>query len=165
MVQRAENRISLKFKHALRCDLVAETLRVSGGVRLRVFGASMLPSVWPGDILTIRHTVASEVKPGELVLWDHSGGLIVHRVVRNAADGLITRGDALPACDPPVMSSHLLGKVTSIQRGRARFAPKGKLNCPQRLLRFLILRCGEIRTLLLRLHALRLRLNRTAIQT
>ena len=35
-------------------DLAAEVLRQFGEVRLKVTGASMLPSVWPGDVLTVR---------------------------------------------------------------------------------------------------------------
>ena len=36
---------------ALQCELVADVARAFGEVRLRVTGASMLPAIWPGDIL------------------------------------------------------------------------------------------------------------------
>ena len=159
MLQRAESQSHIDARHAIQCDLAAETLRVTGSLQLRVFGGSMLPSVWPGDVLTIRQAAVSEIKPGELALYAHSGGFMVHRVARIMADGLITRGDAHRSDDPPAMSSQVLGKVAAIQRGRASFVPKGKLNCSQRLLQLLILHCEEFTTLLLRLNALRLKLN------
>ena len=35
-------------------DLDAQVIRQFGELRLKVTGASMLPSVWPGDVLTVR---------------------------------------------------------------------------------------------------------------
>ena len=39
--------------HAVKCELAAEVLRSSGRLRLQVTGWSMLPSIWPGDTLTV----------------------------------------------------------------------------------------------------------------
>ena len=44
--------------HALKCELAAESLRLSGRLRLRVTGWSMLPTICPGDTLIIERADA-----------------------------------------------------------------------------------------------------------
>jgi signal peptidase I len=104
----------------LACDLAAEVVRTFGEVRLRVFGTSMVPSILPGDLVSIQRARISEISSGEIVLYSREGRLFVHRVVActNSPEQplLITRGDRLDHNDPPVYSAELLGRVTSIQR-------------------------------------------------
>ena len=103
----------------LACDLAGEVVRTFGEVRLRVFGTSMVPSILPGDLISVERTDLFEISPGEIVLYLRDGRLFVHRVVAHAgsqdAPRLITRGDRLSCNDPLVSSSELLGRVTSIQ--------------------------------------------------
>jgi len=40
-------------RETLGCELAAEVLRSSGRLRLRATGTSMLPAVWPGDVLSV----------------------------------------------------------------------------------------------------------------
>ncbi len=68
-------------RQAVGCELAEETLRSFGQLRLRVNGASMLPAVWPGDILTITRDAASPALPGDIVLFGRKGRLVAHRVV------------------------------------------------------------------------------------
>lgn len=95
----------------VKCDLFLEVLRSFGSARLRVTGTSMLPSIWPGDILEVglfplssfeslhqqdgsissfpgrgrageRLAEARDsIQPGELVLYERSGRFFAHRVV------------------------------------------------------------------------------------
>ena len=58
---------------AAKRDLAAEVIRQFGEVRLRVNGASMLPSVWSGDVLTVRRRSAAELLPGRIVLCYRNG--------------------------------------------------------------------------------------------
>jgi hypothetical protein len=76
-------------RDALGCELVVETLRSFGQLRLRVNGASMLPAVWPGDILTITREAGAPPLPGDIVLFGREGRLVAHRVaeVRTQAPG------------------------------------------------------------------------------
>ena len=108
----------------LACDLAAEIVRSFGEVRLRVFGTSMVPSVLPGDLVSIQSAGISEISSGEIVLYSREGRLFVHRVVARTNSPeqplLITRGDRLDHNDPPVYSAELLGRVTSIQRSDGR---------------------------------------------
>jgi hypothetical protein len=48
----------LEIYDRLGCELVADVLRAGGEARVRVMGTSMLPALWPGDILVI-HALSS----------------------------------------------------------------------------------------------------------
>ena len=106
-----------------KCDLFAEIVRTFGESRLRVTGSSMLPSVQPGDILTIRRKSLAELAVGQIVLMHRNGGLVSHRVVGKREGHLITRGDSLPYLDPPAPENEVLGEVVSIVREGRSFDP------------------------------------------
>jgi signal peptidase I len=129
--------------HALKCDLAAEVLRSSGQLRLRVRGSSMLPSVWPGDMLMIERVQASAASVGDLLLCERDRRLFVHRVVSlgRTVDGtILTRGDAMPDADPAVPYRDILGRVSFIVRDRKLIVPKKILGLPQRAVATLIQR-------------------------
>jgi signal peptidase I len=107
------------------CGLADEIVRTFGGVRLRVFGTSMVPSILPGDVVSIRQASLQDISVGDVVVFLRMGRLFVHRVVDRKVPGtvglsadwrLITRGDRLRHNDPPVSSPELLGRVVSIER-------------------------------------------------
>ena len=102
----------------IKCELAAQVLNDSGVLRLRASGSSMLPSVWPGDILTIRPQRFEQWRPGDIALYMRAGHFFVHRVitVSNSGDFLIVQGDLLPQPDPPVVAEEVLGKVVAIER-------------------------------------------------
>lgn len=155
------------FRHnlqsrAARCDLAAQVLHEWGKLSVQVLGASMLPAIWPGDILSVDRAEAAELEPGELVVYAWDGIPVVHRVVENEAAGLITRGDSVDWNDPPVSPSQVMGRVVSIRRGGAEFAPKRMASRPQELLGFLVRRSPRFKGLLLKLYALLLRPERTS---
>lgn len=97
-----------------KCGLAAEVLRRFGQLRLRVTGASMLPAIWPGDVVTIHSARFSDVSRGDLVLFFRGQRFFVHRVLDVGDDSLVTRGDSVLGSDPPVHSDELLGRVASI---------------------------------------------------
>jgi signal peptidase I len=99
-----------------RHDLVAEVLRQFGEVRLKVNGASMLPAVWPGDVLTIRRRSPAELLPGRILLCYRDQGFVAHRMVGKRGDRLITRGDSHLREDAPFSNEEVLGEVVSILR-------------------------------------------------
>ena len=105
--------------NALKCELAGEVLRSSGTLRLQVTGWSMLPAVLPGDTLVIEHIHSGAVSPGDIVLFGRDRRFFVHRVVagsQSQSGAVLTRGDALPATDPPVPAGDLLGRVSFILR-------------------------------------------------
>jgi signal peptidase I len=115
----------------LACDLAGEVVRTFGEIRLRVFGTSMVPSILPGDLISVQRVDASKVSIGDIVLYSRAGRMFVHRVVA-CSDGacvpedqafLLTRGDRLGYNDPAVSSTELLGRVVSISRNGQKVVP------------------------------------------
>jgi signal peptidase I len=137
----------------LKAELAVQVLRSFGEARLRVTGASMLPALWPGDLIEVRRSDATEVRPGEIVLFLRAGRIVAHRVVQRCngtgtlpmlhQDGthdrthsqsgcatalFVTRGDRVKKPDAPVAAEELLGRVIAIERhhagGRRRILPR-----------------------------------------
>jgi len=152
---------ALEIAHAAKCELAQKTLRLFGSLRLRVTGFSMLPSVWPGDLLLIRRWEMEQIYPGDIVLFARGGRLIAHRVVFKTDDpkapSLITRGDALPSQDSAISPPELLGKVSGILRAGKWIQPLGRLSFGARTVATLLSRSGRAAGILSRLRASRRR--------
>ena len=150
-----------EIAHAAKCELAEKTLRLFGSLRLRVTGFSMLPSVWPGDVLLIRRLQIDQVYAGDIVLFARHGRLIAHRVVCKTDDleapRLITRGDALPSQDSPISPAQLLGKVSGILRAGEWVQPARGLSFGARTVAMLVSRSGRVAAILARLRASRCR--------
>jgi len=99
---------------------VAEVVRATGSAKLKVTGLSMLPAIWPGDVLTVNKISPKMLERGQIVLYRGDGKLTAHRVVQVAHDHFLTRGDCVPSLDPPVTFSAMVGLITDVCRnGRA----------------------------------------------
>lgn len=127
----------LSKENTLKCELAGDILRWFGILRLQVTGHSMLPSVWPGDVLLIKRCYFGEVSPGDIVLYAREGRLFAHRVIRAAADlakpRLVTQGDALAKPDSPISAAEFLGRVSLIMRAGKCDVPASVLSFPNRL--------------------------------
>ncbi len=99
-----------------RHDLAAQVMRQFGEVRLKVTGASMLPAVWPGDVVTVRRRTPAELLPGRIVLCVRDQGFVAHRLIGRQGDRILTRGDSHLWDDPPFGEDEVLGEVVSILR-------------------------------------------------
>ena len=142
-----------------KLGLAAEMLRGHGAVCLELRGTSMLPSLWPGDLLTIQNAEHREVVPGDIVLVMRDDRFFVHRLIERRQDQdrvlWITRGDAVPQNDPPVRASELLGSVVGIQRGDHSLVPSRRISLLQSVLAWMLCRWDPFRGLALRIHAAR----------
>jgi signal peptidase I len=104
---------------AVKSGLVADVARQFGEVRLKVNGTSMLPTLWPGDLVTIRHQSIVDLQTGQIAQLIRNGLLVSHRVVRKAGDYIVTQGDSVAHEDAPAGEAEILGSVVSIlRRGR-----------------------------------------------
>src|SRR5271157_6211990 len=93
-------------RSALLADVLHRGHGLRQGVRLRVHGESMLPALWPGDVVEIASCSLEDVRPGEIVLARREGRLFLHRLVRRCLvapgtpNGFLLRGDSMPGSDP-----------------------------------------------------------------
>ncbi len=142
---------NLDVHDRIGCELIAEALRAGGQAHVRVMGTSMLPALWPGDILIIRNQPKTP-SAGEIVLFLRYGRLFAHRVVRTMESELITRGDALPDRDPPVHLSEVLGVVVGVIRDGPELVPVAPPSYLQALVAFAIRRSEALYRMVLRLH-------------
>jgi len=119
--------MAFSSQNRVRLELAAELLERGERLSLRVNGSSMLPSLFPGDLLTFRRCAPSEIVVGDIVLFLREGRCFVHRVAERMAVGgdsrLRTRGDALTACDPPVGENEVLGRLSRVERKGRRLPP------------------------------------------
>jgi hypothetical protein len=129
--------------HAIKCGLACEVLALSGTLRLRVNGWSMLPTIWPGDTLIIQALGTADVHRGDIVCFQRDGRLFVHRVIGESGGVEIrTRGDAMPQPDPPMTHQQLLGRVSCIIWERKQIFPRRKLGGRERAVAGIV-RCSD----------------------
>jgi signal peptidase I len=142
--------------HTVRCELASEVLRSSGRLRLQVMGWSMLPAVWPGDVVTVERAQCEDVSAGDIVLFTRDRRLFVHRVVAKTGRGetlrIITRGDGMSEPDPPISNFQLLGKISLITRGEKRIAPPRNIGFGWRMIGALVRRSHWCARVLVRLY-------------
>jgi hypothetical protein len=100
----------------------------------------MLPTLWPGDLLTVETTTFEQVQIGDIVLYQRSERFFIHRVLRKSSatgsdcHSLVTRGDSMSGFDAPVLPEELLGKIVSVERALRRHAPLRVCSKPRRIL-------------------------------
>ncbi len=130
--------------------LVAETLGAGHAMKFRALGSSMIPAIWPGDLLTIKPVGTSFPEIGEVVLTLNERGLQAHRVVERQetapSTAIVTRGDAMTVCDPVAPTSAVLGLIVARNGRRLRAAPSQLVRSANR-----ISGCAALRWLRLKL--------------
>src|SRR5256885_2470595 len=97
------------LRAAAQRELLVEVARNFGEIRFKATGDSMLPSVWPGDLLTVRRQSFSEFRCGQIVLYERMAGglaqLVAHRIVDFSGGRigrqLITPGDSMLCTHAP----------------------------------------------------------------
>ena len=115
-------------------ELLLASLRAGHAIRIRANGTSMLPAIWPGDVLTVAPSTAAAL--GDVALTLRDGRWLAHRVIERRAHGevvaLITRGDALDRADPVAASTEVLGIVVARNGRPLRSSPTA---CPRLLMK------------------------------
>jgi signal peptidase I len=135
--------------------LAAEVLASGHTLRLRAFGTSMLPSIWPGDILSVEPKTEQEIVPGDIVLVAKRNRFFIHRLIEKQDSRWITRGDSLPDNDDPVNSCDVLGRVSLIHKNNTMTVPSQRRPLLSRALAWTLCHCDSFRSLALRLHSSR----------
>jgi len=149
-------------RHSVQLDLAGEVLRKFGEVRFVARGCSMIPSIYPGDLLTVRSHTIADARQGQIVLALREGRFWAHRIIRKWRDGnrvvLATRGDALAQEDPSLDENQLLGRVVSIVRFGKAVDVAHVDGLWIKLKRLAVRNSGALAKTLLRRHSLRMRL-------
>ncbi len=139
-------------------SLAAEILRSSGVLRLGVTGSSMLPTLFPGDIVTIV-TAADKPRVGEIILFQRREQFVIHRIVRVTPSAgqtqVVTRGDCMNDDDIAIAPSEVLGRVAAVRRGSREFSLAPEQSLLQRGLGWILSRFDFASNIVLRWHAAR----------
>jgi hypothetical protein len=127
----------------VRSALVADLLRrgdeLHHGLRLRVYGESMLPSLWPGDWVEIAGCSLADVRPGEILLAQRDDRFFLHRLIEIRPEGFVLQGDSVPRPDPLYPVEALLGRLVGCAGGKWSRAA-GRLLCHCDIARHLALK-------------------------
>ena len=104
----------------LAADFVPDVLARAGEVWVSAASSSMAPLIQSGDELRLVLPDAGRLQPGALVAFRRDGALVVHRVLSQTPDGLVTKGDALPDADPPVAWPAVVARVAAVRTQAGR---------------------------------------------
>jgi hypothetical protein len=137
-----------------KLELAAEVLTSGHTLRLRAFGTSMLPSIWPGDLLSIEPKLEREIVAGDIVLVARQNRFFIHRLVEKHDSRWITRGDSLPQNDDSVDSCDVLGRVSLIHKRARVIVPSPCRSLFSRALAWMLCHSDTFRTIALRVHSL-----------
>jgi hypothetical protein len=140
---------------AVKCDLAGEGLRSFGTLRFAATGWSMLPTIFPGDILMVERIDEDQVNLGDVILASRDGWFCAHRVVAKSEDcgpSWLTQGDAMAIPDRPVKPSEVLGRVAYVTRRGKRIALPAKLSVIESLIASLVRRSFFAARVLIYLH-------------
>lgn len=96
-----------------RGDRLRDHLRRHGWVEAVVTGDSMRPTLAAGDV--VRLVTPERVRPGDILAFEHSGGLLVHRVVTRTPEGFVCRGDNRVVADGPTRFDEVIGCAISVR--------------------------------------------------
>jgi hypothetical protein len=148
---------------AAKIAMAADLLRSQRTIHLRACGTSMLPTLWPGDLLTIEPFTATQAVAGDIVLVARAGRFFIHRLSQMGGPcgdaTWITRGDAMPECDPPGSVEQIVGRVSRVERNGREFLVQRQLPVLNRQIAKLIARSDFLRRAVVRGIALRQKLN------
>ena len=162
LIPSLDNGCALPSAEQVRLDLAAEVLRRFGEIRFIARGSSMIPSIFPGDLLIVRSQRIADSCHGQIVLCLREGRFWAHRLMRKWREGsrfvLATRGDALSQEDPALDEGQMLGRVTSIVRYGQPMDLGEMETLSARVLRWSVRHSSTIAKTILRQHSLRLRL-------
>jgi len=139
-----------------KIKLALDALRSAGRIRFKVQGASMLPTIWPADILTVESNPGGQWVCGDILMVRRNDRLFVHRLVASTGTGdeqsWVMRGDAMPQNDSPVAAGDVLGKVICIERGKRTIYPRLRVSRLTRIVAWTLCNSDVLRGWVLRLH-------------
>jgi signal peptidase I len=109
---------------------LAQAIQERGWAFLKVSGKSMFPWIREEDIVFLRRVKMKGIARGDVIVFEKSGTLCVHRVLSLDGDAaqedadfaLITKGDATADSDEPIGADEFRGKVEFVYRRNREIA-------------------------------------------
>jgi hypothetical protein len=99
-------------------------------ISFRAEGQSMYPAIRDGESIVVRPVNTDQIVRGDVLLCRQGDRALAHRVVDLSGVGrervVRMRGDAKRDCDAPIAASSVIGRVTSVRRGRRTIALAGR---------------------------------------
>jgi len=89
----------------------------------RVNGTSMNPTLKTGDIVVIGKGINGNLTNEIVVFEDHKIGLIVHRVIADNSEMVMTQGDANDSPDGWITKENVIGVVVFVIPSEAMMLP------------------------------------------
>jgi len=112
--------MQLIARQRLKRNLLSQVLANFGPLRLEARGTSMLPTLWPGDILHVRACEAGDLQRGAVIVSRRGNVFQAHRIrLITREDGgwrAWTHGDSTSRPDGEVGPENLVGLVVRIER-------------------------------------------------
>ena len=86
--------------------------------RFKAKGFSMTPIINDGDIITVSPCLPAGLRSGDIAALTHpvTERLVVHRIVGFRGESFIVKGDNNEDFDGLIPGSHVLGRITRIER-------------------------------------------------
>ena len=106
-------------KHSFKefIPLMEEAFSRDQSVTIPVKGVSMLPTLSPGDAVTLSSTEGYTVRRGDIVLYKRADdSYILHRVVKVSENTLDFCGDAQVSVEKGVPRSAVIAYVTAYEK-------------------------------------------------
>lgn len=104
-------------------ELAGEFLKKGGRLKIKARGASMIPSLWDGDLVQVVPAGGRNIVIGDVICYKYKTSperLFLHRVMGRDGERFVTKGDAL-AFREVIAPHQVLGKVVAVERqGRIR---------------------------------------------
>jgi len=95
--------------------LLKTSIAAGHSVTLTVASSSMRPFLLPGDRIVCAGIPT--FRPGDCVAYETPQGIVTHRILRIAPQGVLVKGDANRRADEPVLFHRIIGAVISVERG------------------------------------------------
>ncbi|MGB9883681.1 MAG: signal peptidase I, partial [Microgenomates group bacterium] len=99
-------------------------LLFSGKIPFKSTGTSMLPILYPDDIIYFKKIPFSKIKVNDIVVFKKNSQLITHRVIYKNKKHVITKGDNNPKSDGKIFPKQIIGKVYQIKRNDQIIKPE-----------------------------------------
>lgn len=109
--------------------LVSGLIRQGLNIYAKAAGPSMFPVIRPGDRVLVEPKSFSELKIGDIVLYERDSAYIIHRLMKKIGQSaIITRGDNQSWNDQPIPAESVLGRVIRIEGRGRRMVLTGRLS-------------------------------------